>query len=62
MISGSSAALDGLPPAKEIMPGLASSLKISRMALPVMGRMCFANCSSVNFIFGFLPVRRRFAE
>ena len=43
-------ALDGLPPAKEIMPGLPSNLKISRMAEPVMGRMCGANASSVNFI------------
>ena len=50
MTSGSKAALEGLPPAKEIMPGLPSSLKISRMAEPVMGRMWAANASSVNFM------------
>ena len=53
MTSGSSDVLEGLPPAKEIMPGRASSLKMSRMALPVMGRMCFANISSVNCIIFF---------
>ena len=44
------ALMAGLPPAKEIMPGLPRSLKISRIALPVMGAICFANKDSLNSI------------